>query len=114
MLNRTVEFFVRGSGNYPVKDFLNACQNKQQVKILRLLKHLEEFGQTSAIPNTKKLKGTSLWELRILGKDNIRIFYAPLGKNRVVILHAFFKKKQKTSSKEIKIALNRYQLLLDK
>lgn len=106
----TVELFTREDGKSPVKEFLDSCEIRKQVKILRALKYLEEFGPTSAIPNTKKLKGTPLWELRILGKDNIRIFYAPLGKERIVVLHMFLKKKQKTPSKEIETALKRYEV----
>lgn len=113
-MSRTkVEFFVSPDGKSPVREFIDRCPDRQQVKILRLLQHLQEFGLTTAIPNTKKLKGTPLWELRILGKDNIRIIYAPLGKDRVVVLHIFLKKTRKTPRKEVSIATKRYQQLLD-
>lgn len=109
MLKVTVEFFTRDNRTSPIEDFLDKCAAKQQVKILRLVQHLKEFGLTSAVPNTKKLKGTPLWELRILGRDNIRILFASTGKHRITILHIFFKKKQKTPRREIDIALKRYQ-----
>lgn len=114
MLRTTVEFFVNSSGESSVRKFIDRCSDRQQVKILRLLQHLQEFGLTAAIPNTKKLKGTPLWELRILGKDNIRIIYAPLGKSKVIVLHILLKKTRKTPQKEISIAMKRYHQLLDR
>lgn len=57
------------------------------------------------------MAGSDFWELRILGKDNVRIFC--LGKeNYIHIIHIFAKKKQKTPRKEIEIALHR-KLILD-
>ena len=55
----------------------------------------------------KKITGTDLWELRILGSESIRIFYvAIIGKN-FLLLHRFQKKKRKTDRKEIKTAEER-------
>jgi phage-related protein len=114
MPKTVVEFFVNPNGKSPVREFIDSCPDRQQVKILRFLQHLQEFGLATVIPNTKKLKGTPLWELRILGKDNIRIIYAPLAKNAVVVLHVFVKKTRRTPRKEISTAMKRYQQLLDK
>jgi len=110
----TVEFFVSPDGKSPIQRFIDRCPNRQQVKILRQLQYLQEFGPTTAIPNTRKLKGAPLWELRILGRDNIRIIYAPIGNGKFVILHIFLKKKRRTPRKEIETALGRYKQLLDK
>lgn len=68
--------------------------------------YIREFGINYKIPNTKKVSGTDFWELRILGKDNIRIFCIG-NKKDVHIVHVFSKKKQKTPPKEIKVAENR-------
>ena len=105
-----VEFFVAKNGKSPIKKFIDCCEIKQQVKILRFLKYLEEFGFTTAIPNSRKMTGTPLWEIRILGRDNIRIFYAPVGKDKIVVLHIFSKKKQKTPRKEISTTLKRLSM----
>ena len=67
------------------------------------------YGLTSIIPHTKKLKGSPLWEIRIRGKDNIRILYVVHTENSIVVFHGFVKKTQKTSQKEIDIALERYK-----
>ncbi|MFV1917708.1 MAG: type II toxin-antitoxin system RelE/ParE family toxin, partial [Patescibacteria group bacterium] len=49
------------------------------------------------------------WEIRILGKDNIRIFYAVVYKGDVLMLHGFIKKTRKTPRKELLVALDRYR-----
>ena len=38
---------------------------------MRIFQYPEKLGTTSAIPHLKKLQGTPLWEIRILGKDSI-------------------------------------------
>jgi len=51
-----------------------------------------------------------LYELRIRGQQEVRIFYC-FHQGQAVILHSFIKKTQKTPRKEIKIALNRIYVL---
>lgn len=109
----SVEFYTTEDGASPVRKFIDRRTSRQQVKILRLLQYLEEFGLTPAIPNIKKLRGTPLWELRALGRDNVRILCASLGKGRIAVLHIFLKKKRRTPRKEIDTALRRYRSLLD-
>lgn len=103
-----VIYFISSSGENPVSKFIDSCTRNQQVKILRILKHLEEYGIQTAIPHLKKLSGTPFWEIRILGKDNIRIIYVIEVEKLIILLHGFFKKTQKTSKKEIKICYQRY------
>ena len=102
-----VVYYISSSGSNPVKDFLDEVNPKQKVKILRLLFHIEEYGLQAVIPHIKKLFGTPLWEIRVLGKDSIRILFVTRIGNQVVLLHAFFKKTQKTPPREIAIALLR-------
>jgi len=61
------------------------------------------------MPHAKKLTG-KIYELRIRGKEEVRIIYAFV-KNRIYLLHAFKKKTQKTPIREIKIALRRLSYL---
>jgi len=102
-----VIYFVSSSGHNPVKVFLDSSGPKQKSKILRLLFHIEEYGLQAVIPHIKKLSGTPLWEIRMLGQDSIRILFVTRVGNHVVLLHAFFKKTQKTPPREIIIALTR-------
>lgn len=104
-----VVYFIDKTGKNPVEDFLARLSRKQRDKILHILLYIQEYGLVSAIPHTKKLTGTALWEIRILGKDNIRVIYVLSIEYTVLILHGFIKKKQKTPLKEIQIALNRYE-----
>ena len=97
----------------PIKEFLDTCQSSLRTKILRQLKYVEEYGLSPAIPNIKKITSTPLRELRILGRDNIRIICVSLPDKEVKVLHVFRKKKQKTPTNELNIALKRYREVLD-
>lgn len=105
----TIYYYISPSGDNPVKNFLDSLSVKQQVKILRIFQYLKEYGLKAIIPHTRKLSGTLFWEIRILGKDNIRIIYFIPNKDSVLILHGFTKKDQKTPVKEIEICFKRYQ-----
>ena len=108
-MNKTsIIYYQDRNDNIPFKEFLNKLNNKQKAKILRIFYYIEEYGLIGILPHTKKLIGYPLWEIRILGNDNIRIIYIIPMKNNVLILHGFIKKKQKTPSKEIQISLFRY------
>ena len=52
-----------------------------------------------------------LYELRIPGKEAVRIFYT-LVNNKYYLLHAFKKKSQNTPKKEMKTALDRISELI--
>jgi len=56
----------------------------------------------------KKLSGSDLWEVRIEYVGNIYRVLAVLGKgNRVILLHGFQKKSQKTPRQDMEIAQQR-------
>lgn len=100
-------FYSDSRGGDPVRDFLDKLSKPARDKTLRAIAPLVEFGIGTHVLNTKKLKGTPLWEVRVLGKDSVRILYAIAIANRVLILHGFIKKSQKTPTKEINLALKR-------
>ena len=104
----TIYYYAFSERKNPVREFLDSLEETQQAKILRLFQSIEEYGLQAAAPHLKKVAGTPLWEMRILGKDNIRIFYVVPKKNAVLVLHGFIKKKQKTPRGEIDLALQRY------
>jgi phage-related protein len=106
----TIHYYISSRGENPVKEFLDSLQENQQAKILRIFQYIEEYGLQVVLPHIKKLAGSPLWEIRILGKDNIRILYIIAEKNAILVLHGFIKKKQKTPHKEIDIAINRYKI----
>ncbi|MBU3979681.1 type II toxin-antitoxin system RelE/ParE family toxin [Patescibacteria group bacterium] len=102
-----VIYYESGRGDKPVQDFIEQQQEQVQTKIIRILEHLEEFGTQFGTPHVKKLTGTELWELRIMGANNIRIFYIAVEQQAFLLLHAFKKKKQKTDKREIRSAQER-------
>ena len=102
-----VKAYESFGGDIPVEEFIKSLDEKARLKVSRTLDLLEEFGLEGAYPHVKKIVGTSLWELRILGTDSIRIFYITITGKIFLLLHGFKKKKQKTPSKEIKIAEER-------
>ena len=107
MSNMKLIFYFDLRGHDPVRDFLDHLSKSARDKTLRAITPLVEFGIGTHILNTKKLKGTPLWEVRVLGKDSVRILYAIAIAHRVLILHGFVKKSQKTPTKEINLALKR-------
>jgi len=101
-----VIYYISKTGENPVKKFLNA-RPKVKLKAFRILSNIEEFGLSYAIPHIKKLTGTPLWEIRILGEDSTRILYATRQGKQILLLHVFIKKTDKTPRKEINISLAR-------
>ena len=108
MTSTKIYYYLNSSGENVIRKFIISLQKSQQAKIRRKLQLINDYGLTQANPRLRKLSGTPLWEIRILGQDNIRIFYIVPEINSVLILHGFIKKSQKTPPKEIQTALKRY------
>lgn len=102
-----IDYYETLAGNKPIEEVIDSLEEQTQNKIVRTLEFLEEFGIEVGLPHAKKLTGTPLWELRILGADSLRILYIAKEQHSFLILHAFKKKTQKTPEKEIKTALRR-------
>ena len=102
-------YYTTLRGENPVSDFLDSLSSNQQSKLLRVVVYIETYGLLSILPHVKKLVGTPFWEIRILGKDNLRVIYVSIQNNHVLLLHGFIKKKQKTPLREIQIAFERYR-----
>ncbi len=63
-------------------------------------------------PYVKHLQG-KLWEMRMQGRDGIaRAIYVAKTGRRVVVLHAFVKKTEKTPRRNLEIALARAEDLI--
>jgi len=104
----TIDYYENLSRR-PVEDFTNNLNEKTQAKVYYLMEYLTEFGTTAGYPHTKKISGTKMWEARTSGKHPVRFFYVTKKGRRLVMLHGFIKKTQKTPRKEIKIALKRLE-----
>ncbi len=78
-------------------------------KVVRMIILLGQYGVELRMPHAKKITH-GLYELRIRGRQEVRIFYI-FRKNYVALLHLFIKKSQKTPPKEISTALKKLELL---
>jgi len=92
-----------------LEKFIENLQKPTIAKVLRTIDLLEKFGQKLGLPHTKKISAR-LFELRIPGKQEVRIFYS-FHKSQIFLLHGFIKKSQKIPQREIKIAAQRLKAL---
>ena len=92
-----------------LEKFIKSLQKPILAKVLRIIDLLEMFGQKLGLPHTKKVS-TNLFELRISGKQEVRIFYS-FHKSKIFLLCGFIKKSQKIPKKEINIAIKKMKLL---
>ena len=68
-----------------------------------------DFGPNLGMPHTRAM-GEKLFEIRLKSKEGIgRVFYCTQIGKRIVMLHYFIKKRQKTPEKEIEKARKRLQ-----
>lgn len=102
-----VILYRSANGDYPVQQFIDSLEIRAQSKVQDTIKLLAEYGIRLSLPHVKKLTGTDLWELRILGSDSIRVLYITMTGKTFVLLHGFKKKKDKIPPKEIKIGEDR-------
>ena len=76
-------------------------------KLLHIFEMIEELGPQLGEPFTKSL-GDKLFEIRVKAKEGIgRSIFCYQKGNKIIILHSFIKKTQKTPQKDLKIALIR-------
>ena len=78
-----------------------------QARYVHLTQRIRTFGPNLGMPHSRAM-GEGLFELRMKSKEGIgRVFYCNLPDQRVMMLHAFVKKSEKTPTKELKIAHDR-------
>lgn len=106
-----IEYYKNKRGDEIVREFIDGLPVETRIKVRGTLKLLEEYGILIEAPHTKKIIGTSLWELRTLGESSVRIFYIAKINRTFWLLHGFIKKSQKTPESEIKTALKRLREL---
>ena len=94
--------------NQKVDDELKKLDATFQAKFLHISEMLEHFGPENVKEPYCKPLIDGLWEIRMKGRPGIaRAIYITVRNKKIVILHAFVKKTQKTPAKAIQIALNR-------
>ena len=82
-----------------------------KAKYVALTDRMEEYGGDLGMPHTKPLSG-GLFELRLKSADGIaRVFFCTVIHRKIIMLHSFIKKTQKTPKKELDTARQRLQEL---
>ena len=82
-------------------------------RFLRYAERMEVYGPDLGMPHTRAM-GDGLFELRLKAAEGIaRVFYCTLVGCRVVMLHQFVKKSDKTPLNQLKIARNRMKEVKD-
>jgi phage-related protein len=105
-----VKFFQTDRGDYPVRDFILEQNEEAQARIILSIELLRDNGPFLKPPHIKKLRD-KFYELRIMGKVPVRIFYT-IYKSEYFLLHAFKKKSQKTPSREIRLGIDRMREII--
>ena len=84
---------------------LDALSADVRQRFLRIAELIERHGAAAMHePHVKHLEG-KLWEMRMKGKDGIaRAIYVTAAGERVVVVHAFVKKSQRTPRRALEIA----------
>lgn len=104
-----VVFYVDEKGNEPVLEFLGACDWKTKARFDWSIEQLRLRNVMARPPLVRHIEG-KLWELREESKTNIyRLFYVFLSGQRILFLHGFQKKSQKTPRREIETAIARLE-----
>lgn len=104
-----VKLFESDRGEKFVEKVIKVLDSATQAKVIHAIDLLEKHGFRLGMPHTKQIT-KAIYELRIRGKVEIRIFYT-FDRAQIILLHAYKKKSQKLPEKELKVALQRYQRL---
>jgi phage-related protein len=76
-------------------------------RYLRYSDRMEVYGPDLGMPHTRAM-GDGLFELRLKAAEGIaRLFYCTMVGKKIVMLHQFIKKTNKTPRKELEIARRR-------
>ena len=95
-----------------VKTEVDAWPAGLRARYRALSLRMAEHGPNLGMPHSRAM-GDGLFELRAKSSEGIgRAFYCALAGRRIIILHAFVKKSDKTPPKELKLARNRMKEVL--
>jgi phage-related protein len=91
-----------------VDDEIHALPASLQARVLRLLEMVETIGlDRMREPHVKHIDG-KLWELRAKAAEGIaRAIYITVSGRKVIVLHVFAKKSQKTPPRSLQLARER-------
>lgn len=99
-------YYKTAAGRSPVREYIAGLDARERTRVTFDLDLLETFGLELGAPYVRSL-GSKLWELRTTGSTQHRVVYFAAPGKRMVLLHAFVKRTQKTPQAEIEIAMRR-------
>lgn len=80
-------------------------------RFIRYAERMEIYGPDLGMPHTRPM-GDGLFELRLKAPEGIaRVFFCTVVARKIVILHQFVKKSEKTPNRELKVARTRMKEL---
>jgi phage-related protein len=98
----TIEYYSEA-----VQDEILNLPDSLAARFIVLTRRITAVGPNLGPPHTDAF-GDGLFELRLKGQDGTaRVFFCTLVGRRVMMLHSFVKKTQKTPPREIELARNR-------
>lgn len=100
--------------DYEIRYYSEAVQEKildlpdtLAARYIVLTRRMMAIGPNLGEPHTKAM-GEGLFELRLKGAEGIaRVFFCTLIGRRIVMLHSFIKKTERTPKRELDVAHNR-------
>ena len=96
------------TGRSVVLEYIANLSDKEEIKVLKYINYLKVNKGVLDEPYSKHIKG-KIRELRVdFSNNRHRIFYFTFVDKKIIFLHAFLKKTQKTPQKEIQKAENNY------
>jgi phage-related protein len=102
-----IEFYLDEAGESPVRAFLATLDRKTSARFDWSMEQLRILNIHAHEPLVKQVEG-KLWELRRASNGNIyRLLYFFFTGRKIVIVHGFQKKTQKTPRREIETARKR-------
>jgi phage-related protein len=108
----TPEFYLADDGTSPVEEFLDSLDLKTRARFRWSMEQLRVRNVHAREPLVRHLEG-DLWELREESRTDIyRIIYFFFSGRRIIFLHGFQKKRQRTPRRELEVARQRYRRFL--
>ncbi len=104
-----VYFFKTANGRQPVRDWLMDMPREDRKIVGDDLK-TAQFGWPLGMPLIRKLD-TGLWEVRSKLHNRIARVIFTVDNGKMILLHGFIKKSQKTPANDLKLAKQRLRIL---
>ncbi len=105
----SIVFYTDERGNEPPREFLRGLDIQTQARFDWSIEQLHIRNTQVREPMVRHIEGR-LWELRRESNTNIyRLFYCFVSRRRILFLHGFQKKTQKTPRQEIGTAVRRLE-----